>query len=182
MPWCNLLHGRRWGCGLDSALSFSHIPRIFQTMLVLNVKFWRWRYFKSEIHSCCRMNEWKSCVTILFLGGQILQSSSMLIHSSERSSWFDGKSLKILKANCQVNRLHCCSFVCLAMAAASFANTWVWTSRAALAVPFLLTAAQAFRPDSLENVAIRLWEDRVGQQLQSTSSRHHHHATLSNLS
>jgi len=59
----------------------------------------------------------------------------------------------------QVNRLHCCSFICLAMAAASFANTWVWTSRAALAIPFLLTAAQAFRPDSLENLAIRLWEE-----------------------
>eukprot|EP00434_Breviolum_minutum_P016162 symbB.v1.2.014241.t1/scaffold1038.1/size142643/1 len=59
----------------------------------------------------------------------------------------------------QVNRLHCCSFFCLAMAAASFANTWVWTSRAALAIPFLLTAAQAFRPDSLENLAIRLWEE-----------------------
>lgn len=59
----------------------------------------------------------------------------------------------------QVNRLHCCSFFCLAMAAASFANTWVWTSRAALAVPFLLTAAQALRPDSLENLAIRLWEE-----------------------
>jgi len=59
----------------------------------------------------------------------------------------------------QVNRLHCCSFICLAMAAASFANTWVWTSRAALAVPFLLTAAQSLRPDSLENLAIRLWEE-----------------------
>jgi len=52
------------------------------------------------------------------------------------------------------------------MAAASFASTWVWTSRAALAIPFLLTAAQAFRPDSLENLAIRLWEDR------STTAKH----------
>ena len=63
------------------------------------------------------------------------------------------------------------------MAAASFANTWVWTSRAALAGPFLLTAAQSLRPDSLENLAIRLWEDRMGQQLLSTSRRHHRHPT-----
>jgi len=59
----------------------------------------------------------------------------------------------------QVNRLHCCSFLCLAVAAASFAHTWVWPSRAALAVPFLLAAVQALRPDCLENLAVRLWEE-----------------------
>jgi len=59
----------------------------------------------------------------------------------------------------QVNTLHSCSFLCLAVSAASFAHRWVWPARAALAIPFLLSAAQGLKPDSPESLAVRLWED-----------------------
>ena len=37
--------------------------------------------------------------------------------------------------HCQVNTLHCCSFLCLAAAAVSFSHGWVWPCRAALVLP-----------------------------------------------
>ena len=51
--------------------------------------------------------------------------------------------------------------MCLALAAASFHYGLAWPARAALAVPFLLTAAQALKPDNSESLALRLWEDKM---------------------
>ena len=59
----------------------------------------------------------------------------------------------------QVNTLHRCSFLCLAVSAVSFSHGWVWPCRAALVFPFLLTTAQALRPDSPEGLAVRLWQE-----------------------
>jgi len=59
----------------------------------------------------------------------------------------------------QANRLHFYSFICLALAAASFHYNLAWPARAALAVPFMVTAAQAFKPDNSESLALRLWEE-----------------------
>eukprot|EP00434_Breviolum_minutum_P028224 symbB.v1.2.024968.t2/scaffold2399.1/size80101/4 len=74
----------------------------------------------------------------------------------------------------QVNTLHSCSFLCLAVSAASFAYRWVWPARAALAIPFLLSAAQGLKPDSPESLAVRLWEERDlerhGETLQRSAS------------
>ena len=66
----------------------------------------------------------------------------------------------------EVNTLHCSCFLCLALAAFSFAHDWLWPGRAALALPFALSAVQAFQPDSAEKLAVRLWEAGafVGQQ------------------
>ena len=58
----------------------------------------------------------------------------------------------------EVNTLHCSCFLCLALAAFSFAHNWLWPGRAALALPFALSAVQAFQPDSAEKLAVRLWE------------------------
>lgn len=51
--------------------------------------------------------------------------------------------------------------MCLALAAASFHYGLAWPARAALAVPFLLTAGQALKPDNSESLALRLWEDKT---------------------
>ena len=59
----------------------------------------------------------------------------------------------------QANRLHFCSFMCLALAAASFHYGFAWPACAALAVPFMVTAAQALKPDNSESLALRLWEE-----------------------
>jgi len=59
----------------------------------------------------------------------------------------------------QANRLHFYSFICLALAAASFHYNLAWPARAALAVPFMVTAAQALKPDNSESLALRLWEE-----------------------
>ena len=72
------------------------------------------------------------------------------------------------RTNSQVNTLHSCSFLCLAVSAASFAYRWVWPARAALAIPFLLSAAQGLKPDSPESLAVRLWEERVTQGLTTS--------------
>lgn len=61
----------------------------------------------------------------------------------------------------QGNRLHFYSFMCLALAAASFHYGLAWPARAALAVPFMVTAAQALKPDNSESLALRLWEDKM---------------------
>eukprot|EP00434_Breviolum_minutum_P029498 symbB.v1.2.026084.t1/scaffold2508.1/size77433/4 len=63
----------------------------------------------------------------------------------------------------QVNTLHCSCFLCLALAAFSFAHDWLWPGRAALALPFALSAVQAFQPDSAEKLAVRLWEELESQ-------------------
>ena len=61
---------------------------------------------------------------------------------------------------CQVNTLHCFSFLCLAVSAASFVSAKPWPGRIALVAPFLLAALQALRPDCAEALAIRLWQAR----------------------
>ena len=44
----------------------------------------------------------------------------------------------------------------------------MWPARAALAIPFLLSAAQGLKPDSPESLAVRLWEERVTQGLTTS--------------
>ena len=87
------------------------------------------------------------------------------------------------RTNSQVNTLHSCSFLCLAVSAASFAYRWVWPARAALAIPFLLSAAQGLKPDSPESLAVRLWEERVTQGLATSgiNSRMKCHVVLSDV-
>jgi len=114
---------------------------------------------KPGIHSTTHKSSFTSRMTSLFKAIE-----------SKRTRSAEQRNQPNLKANCQVNRLHCCSFICLAVAAASFAHTWVWPGRAALTVPFLMAAIQAFRPDSVENLAIRLWEDR-GQPTTTATIR-----------
>lgn len=59
----------------------------------------------------------------------------------------------------QVNALQCWCFICLALAALSFKFQCPWSSRAALLFPFALSALQALRPDNVESLAIRIWEE-----------------------
>ena len=59
----------------------------------------------------------------------------------------------------QVNVLQSFCFLCLALATLSFHYGWVWCSRAAFALPFVVTAVQGLRPDSAETLALRLWQD-----------------------
>ena len=59
----------------------------------------------------------------------------------------------------QVNLLQSFCFLCLALATLSFHYGWVWSSRAAFALPFVVTAVQGLTPDSAETLALRLWQD-----------------------
>ena len=59
----------------------------------------------------------------------------------------------------QVNLLQSFCFLCLALTTLSFHHGWVWSSRAALALPFVVVAVQGLRPDSPETLALRLWQD-----------------------
>ena len=63
----------------------------------------------------------------------------------------------------QVNTLQSCSFLCLALAAWSFASQAVWLSRMALAVPFCVSILQCIKPDGPENLAERLRQDLEAQ-------------------
>ena len=85
------------------------------------------------------------------------------------------------RTHSQVNTLHSCSFLCLAVSAASFAYRWLWPARAALAIPFLLSAAQGLKPDSAESLAVRLWEERVTQGFTTSgiNSKIKRHVVLS---
>ena len=75
---------------------------------------------------------------------------------------FEDSILSILSSeNRQANRLHFYSFMCLALAAASFHYGLAPPACAALALPFLLAAAQALKPDNSESLALRLWEDKM---------------------
>ena len=75
----------------------------------------------------------------------------------------------------QVNLLQSFCFLCLALATLSFHYGWVWCSRAAFALPFVVTAVQGLRPDSAETLALRLWQDtdefgwKFGEWLDSSS-------------
>ncbi|CAJ1449552.1 unnamed protein product, partial [Effrenium voratum] len=64
----------------------------------------------------------------------------------------------------QINALQCCCFLCLALASVSFSFQMAWLSRFALALPFLLSAFLALRPDSTESLSVRLWE-QLKQQI-----------------
>ena len=59
----------------------------------------------------------------------------------------------------QVNLLQSFCFLCLALATLSFHYGWVWSSRAAFALPFVVVAVQGLRPDSAETLALRLWQE-----------------------
>lgn len=60
-----------------------------------------------------------------------------------------------------MNTLQSCSFLCLALAAWSFASQAVWLSRMALAVPFCVSILQCIKPDGPENLAERLRQELV---------------------
>ncbi|CAJ1330203.1 unnamed protein product [Effrenium voratum] len=59
----------------------------------------------------------------------------------------------------QVNMLLAFCYLCLALAAWAFWLQLAWLSRAALALPFLLTLLQSLTPDGAETRALRIWED-----------------------
>ncbi|CAJ1413508.1 unnamed protein product, partial [Effrenium voratum] len=59
----------------------------------------------------------------------------------------------------QANTLLTCCYLCLAVAAWAFDRRVAWLSRAALALPFLLTSLQSLTPDGAETRALRIWED-----------------------
>ena len=93
----------------------------------------------------------------------ILSRVDSIVYTPELCSKLDPATAWAVfhRTNSQVNTLHSCSFLCLAVSTASFAYRRVWPARAALAIPFLLSAAQGLKPDSPESLAVRLWEDRV---------------------
>ncbi|CAK9035768.1 unnamed protein product [Durusdinium trenchii] len=64
----------------------------------------------------------------------------------------------------QANSVQCCSFACLALAAVGFSYEFTWLSRGSLAVPFLLSAGLALRPDSTESLAVRIWR-QMGKEI-----------------
>ncbi|CAJ1354304.1 unnamed protein product, partial [Effrenium voratum] len=59
----------------------------------------------------------------------------------------------------QANTLLTCCYLCLAVAAWAFDRRVAWLSRAALALPFLLTSLQSLTPDGADTRALRIWED-----------------------
>ena len=64
----------------------------------------------------------------------------------------------------QANTLLACCYLCLAVAAWAFHRRVAWLSRAALALPFLLTLLQSLTPDGAETRALRIWEEPSGGQ------------------
>ncbi|CAJ1436811.1 unnamed protein product, partial [Effrenium voratum] len=59
----------------------------------------------------------------------------------------------------QINELHCCCFLCLALAAVGFSWHWLRLARLSMALPPLLAAVQVLRPDSCEALAVRLFQE-----------------------
>ena len=89
---------------------------------------------------CCPLV--KSCKCLVFNAGKVVNVS--VITNAEDH---------------QVNLLQSFCFLCLALATLSFHYGWVWSSRAAFALPFVVVAVQGLRPDSPETLALRLWQD-----------------------
>ncbi|CAJ1442445.1 unnamed protein product [Effrenium voratum] len=67
----------------------------------------------------------------------------------------------------QANTLLACCYLCLAVAAWAFDRRVAWLSRAALALPFLLTLLQSLTPDGAETRALRIWEEDLEPQVQA---------------
>eukprot|EP00438_Fugacium_kawagutii_P000902 Skav225788 [mRNA] locus=scaffold2147:87050:89787:+ [translate_table: standard] len=65
--------------------------------------------------------------------------------------------LLMAAATGMANSVQCCSYLCLALAAVGFSYGLTWLSRCSLAVPFLLSAGLALRPDSTQSLAERIW-------------------------
>eukprot|EP00913_Durusdinium_trenchii_P034073 g31892.t1 len=59
----------------------------------------------------------------------------------------------------QLNDVQCLCFVSLALSAAGFHYGVPWISRLGLGAPFLLLSVQVFKPDSVEALALRLYEE-----------------------
>ena len=114
----------------------------------------------AEIHrfACTLYSLLESCKCLVFDAGKVVNVT--VITNAEDH---------------QVNLLQSFCFLCLALATLSFHYGWVWSSRAAFALPFVVVAVQGLRPDSPETLALRLWQDsdelgwKFGEWLNSSS-------------
>ncbi|CAE7249151.1 FLS2, partial [Symbiodinium sp. CCMP2456] len=66
-------------------------------------------------------------------------------------------------ASPQLNILHSFCFLCLTLGAVGFLTQQVLLSRLALVAPFVLCLCQARQPDSLESLALRIYEEMAGK-------------------
>ena len=98
----------------------------------------------AQIHgfTCNSYSLLESCKCLVFHAGKVVNVTAVTIAGDH-----------------QVNLLQSFCFLCLALATLSFHYGWVWSSRAAFALPFVVTAVQGLRPDSPETLALRLWQD-----------------------
>ncbi|CAJ1342392.1 unnamed protein product [Effrenium voratum] len=71
----------------------------------------------------------------------------------------------------QINELHCCCFLCLALAAVGFSWHWLRLARLSMALPPLLAAVQVLRPDSCEALAVRLFQEIEGEAPRASARR-----------
>ena len=120
----------------------------------------------------CVDNFWFSCLPLTFGVFHLFESCKCLVFDA-------GKVVNVSvitnAEDHQVNLLQSFCFLCLALATLSFHYGWVWSSRAAFALPFVVTAVQGLRPDSPETLALRLWQDtdelvgKFGEWLNSRS-------------
>ena len=92
--------------------------------------------------ACSLYSLFESCKCLVFDAGKVV--NVIVIRNAEDH---------------QVNLLQSFCFLCLALATLSFYYGWVWSSRAAFALPFVVMAVQGLRPDSPETLALRLWQD-----------------------
>ena len=101
----------------------------------------------AEIHgfACSLYSLFESCKCLVFDAGKVVNVTVITVITNA--------------GDYQVNLLQCFCFLCLALATLSFHYGWVWSSRAAFALPFVVTAVQGLRPDSAETLALRLWQD-----------------------
>ena len=117
----------------------------------------------AEIHcfACTLYSLLESCKCLVFDAGKVV-NVTVITNAQDH----------------QVNLLQSFCFLCLALATLSFHYGWIWSSRAAFALPFVVTAVQGLRPDSPETLALRLWQDtddtdefgwKFGEWLNSSS-------------
>ena len=108
--------------------------------------------------ACSLYSLFESCKCLVFDAGKVVNVT--VIANSEDH---------------QVNLLQSFCFLCLALATLSFHYGWVWSSRAAFALPFMVTAVQGLTPDSAETLALRIWQVtdefgwKFGEWLDSSS-------------
>ena len=109
---------------------------------------------------CCPLS--KSCKCLVFDAGKVVNVT--VITNAEDH---------------QVNLLQSFCFLCLALATLSFHYGWVWSSRAAFALPFVVTAVQGLRPRQSRDSGLAplaghwwhwwVWLENLGEWLNSSS-------------